>query len=110
MTAKGIGFFPNAKYPNVVYCGLKDEENLSGKLVSEIYSAAEKFGFKPDNKFIPHITMGRFRREHREKLTRTINIETEPIEFCFNSFCLMKSILKPGGSVYEVIKEFKFKK
>lgn len=109
MTVSGIGFFPNARYPNVVFAGLNDETNSSGKLVNELDKILGKYGFKPDNKFVPHITMGRFRREHRVKLNRPVNIKTEPLEFRLESFFMMKSTLKPGGSVYEVIKEFKFK-
>jgi len=108
MTASGIGFFPNAKYPNVVFASLDEFGNSTGVLVDAIDCSLAKFGFKPDNKFVPHITMGRFRREKRVKITNEINISVEPMEFMFNSFFLMKSTLKPEGSVHEVIKEFKF--
>lgn len=108
MTSSGIGFFPNAKYPNVVFVGLAEEGNSTDVLVDAIDGSLSKFGFKPDNKFVPHITMGRFRREKRVKISNEININVEPMEFKFDSFFLMKSTLKPAGSVHEVIKEFKF--
>jgi len=109
MTASGIGFFPNAKKPNIVFIALNEDGNSTGILVDEIDRALGKFGFKPDFKFVPHITMGRFRRDNRVKIEHAINVKIEPFEFKFDSFYLMKSKLKPGGSDYEVIKEFKFK-
>ncbi|HEY3249962.1 MAG TPA: RNA 2',3'-cyclic phosphodiesterase [Ignavibacteria bacterium] len=108
MHTKGIGFFPNQKRPNVVFIDLTEEGNHSEQIVSEIDKALDKFGFKPDKKFAPHITIGRFRRENRVKINKEINVKVDPIEIDFDSFYLMKSVLKPKGSVYEVIKRFKF--
>jgi RNA 2',3'-cyclic 3'-phosphodiesterase len=109
MSVSGTGFFPNEKYPNVVFIGLEETGNSSGILVDSIDKILGKFGYKPDHNFVPHITMGRFRRENRVKIDKPVNIKTEPMEINFSSFFLMKSTLKPGGSVYEVIKEFKFR-
>jgi len=109
MTACGIGFFPNANKPNVVFVALNEDGNSSGILADEVDRVLGKFGFKRDLKFVPHVTMGRFRRENRVKIEHEININIEPLEFKFESLYLMKSTLKPGGSVYEIIKEFKFK-
>jgi len=108
MTASGIGFFPNQKRPNVVFIDLTEEGNFSEQLVNEIDNKLNRFGFKPDKKFVPHVTVGRFRRENRKGLHEQINVNVEPIEIIFDSFYLMKSVLKPGGSVYEVLQEYKF--
>jgi 2'-5' RNA ligase len=108
MTSCGIGFFPNRKRPNVVFIDLNDPGNLSDKLVYKIDSTLDNFGFKPDKKFIPHITIGRFKRENRIRLGEQIKVKVEPIKINFSSFFLMKSVLTPRGSVYEVISEFKF--
>lgn len=106
----GIGFFPNAKYPNVVFIALDENGNNSEKLVEFIDKIILNFGIKPEKRFIPHITLGRFRRDKRVKITDYVNIKTEPFSIQFDCFYLMKSILTPKGSVYEIINEFKFSK
>jgi len=103
----GIGFFPNPEYPNVVFIDLKEDGNNSGKLVEKIDSVINSYGIKPDKKFVPHITLGRFKHEARKKLTYHVNVKFENFELEFQSFFLMKSILKSNGPEYEVIKEFK---
>jgi 2'-5' RNA ligase len=104
------GFFPNQKYPNVVFVDLVEDGSNSQKLVEFIDRIILNFGVKPDKRFIPHITLGRFKRDKRVKIDRQIDVETEKFEIEFDSFFLMKSTLTPQGSVYEVINEFKFNK
>ncbi len=109
MTAAGIGFFPNQKFPNVVYIDFAEEGNNSEMLVNLLDAALDKFSFKPDKKFIPHVTIGRFKKDRRKRLEENFSINVEPVEIIFESFYLMKSTLKPSGSEHEVIKEYKFK-
>jgi 2'-5' RNA ligase len=109
-TANSIGFFPNPKYPNVVFIALDEKGNNAEKLVEFIDKIIYNFGVKPEKRFIPHITLGRFKRDKRVKIEQPVNIQMEPIDLEFDSFCLMKSILTPAGSVYEVISNFKFNK
>src|SRR5205085_261817 len=82
----GTGFFPNAKNPNVVFVDLNEDGNNSGKLVEEIDKVIETYGIKPDKKFVPHITLGRFKHERKERLPGNINIHFESFEIEFNSF------------------------
>ena len=103
----GIGFFPNQKHPNVVFIDLKEAGSNSEQLVEKIDNVIISFGIKPDNKFVPHITLGRFKHEGRKKLTVCINTVYENFEMEFDSFFLMKSILKTTGAEYEVIKKIK---
>ncbi len=106
--ANSIGFFPNPKYPNVVYLGLEETGDNSEKLVGFIDRIICNFGVKPDKKFVPHITLGRFKRGKRVKLAEKIEIDFKVFCLEFGSFNLMQSHLTPSGSIYEVIKEIKF--
>lgn len=108
--ANSIGFFPNTKYPNVVFIGLDEDGNNSAKLVEFIDKIIFNFGVKPEKRFIPHITLGRFRKDKRIMIEDSIEVNVEPIEIDFDSFYLMHSILTPQGSVYKPIKEIKFSK
>lgn len=103
-----IGFFPNQKYPNVVFISLAEEGNNSGKLVEFIDKILASFGIKPDKKFIPHITLGRFRRDKRICLDKPVEVNVVPANIEFDRFCLMKSVLQSGGSEHYIIQEFKF--
>ncbi|MCI0448487.1 MAG: RNA 2',3'-cyclic phosphodiesterase [Chlorobi bacterium] len=107
-TAKGIGFFPNQNYPNVVFVDLEEHGNNSQKLVKFIDRIILNFGVKPDKRFVPHVTLGRFKRDKRVKIDKQIIVKVEQIGIEMDSFYLMKSILTPKGSVYETINQFKF--
>lgn len=109
-TTDGIGFFPNPKYPNVVFTSLEEEGDNSARLVEFIDKIIFNFGVKPEKRFVPHVTLGRFRKDKRIKIDNPINLTVEPIKAEFESFFLMKSVLTPTGSVYEILNEFKFSK
>ena len=103
-----IDFFPNKRFPNVVFAGLKEKGNNTDTLVGFIDKIIFNFGVKPDKKFIPHITFGRFNRSKRTKIDKETDHKLSPLLIEFDSFCLMRSKLMQGGSVYELISEFKF--
>ncbi len=105
-----IGFFPNKKYPNVVYAGFKEQTSDSIELIGSIDSMMQNFGVKPDKRFVPHITLGRFDRSKRKKLEDKEMPVLPETEAVFESFSLMKSTLKQGGSEYsEIFKIYFFK-
>jgi 2'-5' RNA ligase len=104
----GIGFFPGLKHPNVVYAELNEKGKNSDELVGFIDRIIYNFGVKPDKRFIPHITLGRFSRTKRIKIMNKPVVVFEPFEAVFRSFYLMKSELKQNGSVYNVIDEYNF--
>ncbi len=105
-----IDFFPEGKYPNVIYAGLKETGNNSEILVGFIDKIILNFGVKPDKRFIPHITLGRFNRNKRTKITEPLNYSIQKYRIEFESFCLMQSRLTPAGSVYDLLNKFNFRK
>lgn len=109
-TTDKIGLFPDSKYPNVIYEGLKETGNNSEVLVGFIDKIIHNFGIKPDKRFIPHITIGRFNRNKRTKITEPPEHSMKRYELEFESFCLMQSRLTPAGSVYDLLSEFNFRK
>lgn len=106
---KGIGFFPNPKFPNVIFADLSEDGSDSAILVSAIDKVIDMFGIKPDKQFVPHITLGRFKRDGRQRLEMEPTVKVPAAESVFTAFYFMKSTLKTGGSVYEEIKKFNFK-
>jgi len=77
------------------------------KLAYELGEQLADLGFEKENrKFVPHITLGRVKKK--------INIE-EPLPitksiFDINEIGLIKSELRPSGSVYTPLKLFKLGK
>jgi 2'-5' RNA ligase len=106
---QGIGFFPDSKYPNVVYVNLKEEDGHSEKLVGLIDEVISELQIKPDKKFVPHITLGRFSHENRQKLSGDIEVAVPETRVVFKSFYFMKSSLKQSGSEHEEILKVDFK-
>ena len=107
-TAKGIGFFPDSKYPNVVFIDLSESGSNTEKLVGFIDKIIFNFGVRPEKKFIPHITIGRFKRDKRVKIESPVEIDFQPFNIEFSSYFLMQSILQKEGSAHLVLNEFGF--
>lgn len=105
-----IGFFPNSKYPNVVFGGLNEISGSTNQLVELIDRIILNFGVKPDKRFIPHITLGRFSRDKRVRINEEIKHTLIKQVITFDSFYIMKSTLTPKGSVYETINKINFRK
>lgn len=103
-----IGFFPNAKRPNVAFVQLCEKGDMSGLLVRLIDSVILEFGITPDKDFVPHITLGRFRKDDRKPVGEVILPVPDRFPVSFTSFFMMKSVMDSRGSSYSVIREFKF--
>ena len=101
-----FGGFPNLKNPKVLYVGLSHNSELS-QFQNELENDLHSLGFENENRrFIPHISIARVKKG--------INIiETVPITpsiFDITQIGLIKSELKPEGSVYTPVKLFKLEK
>jgi len=105
-----IGFFPNKRFPNVVYAGFSERGKNSDVLIDSIDSTMLNFGILPDKRFVPHITVGRFNKKKRTKPGK-IDVPNLPVaETSLSGFSLMKSTLQQGGSEYTEIYKFNFQK
>ncbi len=109
-TAEQIGFFPEGKYPNVIYAGFKEIGNNADILTGFIDRIIYNFKIKPEMRFVPHITLGRFKRTNRVKITEPLSTAIGKFTCEFDSFYLMKSTLNQNGSVYEVLGKINFLK
>ena len=109
-TSNGVGFFPNARKPNVVFIGLDEEGTGSKKLVDNIDKVLTEYGIQPDKKFVAHITLGRFRRENRKSVDERDLVWFESFNVVFDSFYLMESVLDSKGSRHYPLKQFSFSK
>jgi len=108
ISVKGIGFFPGARSPRVLWAGL--HAPTMEALTLEIDTRLERAGFEREKrKFRPHITLARSRNGRLEKAlveAATEFADTEFGSFTVDRFFLYQSTLKPNGAVYSRIQEY----
>ena len=104
-----LGVFGSRNQPRVIWFGFKQNP-----IIAQIQSAIENellpLGFKKEDKeFYPHLTLGRVKRiSNANKLFDYIEEKNPGIhgEYSISGFQLIRSILKPEGPEYKVVKEF----
>ncbi len=103
----GAGAFPDTRRPNVVWVGISGEVERAAMLAQEIDEACAALGFAREARtFSPHLTLGRVRRDaamgDRQKIGAMMaNANVGELgELRVERVSMMKSELRPGGSVY----------
>lgn len=102
----GLGLFPNAVRPRVVWVGLTGDVEGLRALQTAIEQGAVPLGFPPEARaFAPHLTLGRVTdglrptdRPRVAHILQTTNIE--PLSFTAPHLSLMRSELRPAGPLY----------
>lgn len=116
LSFKGLGCFPNVHRPRVIWIGVeKGAVELSelSEGINEIVANLQlhdrdqpgkkgKEGNKKEGKFIPHLTLGRRKKEGPVSLDKGL---FEEEWYCANDlhvdgFYIMQSTLKPSGPIY----------
>jgi 2'-5' RNA ligase len=103
---RGLGCFPDSRNPRIIWLGM---ENADGKLTilhDTIEESLASTGVQRDDRpFHPHLTLGRVRSRHRIgdllRMMETLTFIAEPATL--QEVHLMKSELKPAGSVYTIL-------
>jgi 2'-5' RNA ligase len=98
----GLGVFPDARAPKVVWAGLANAETLA-RLTSDLESAMKPLGFGPDGRaFKPHLTLARVRGRAPRELAPILAAHTATTfgTAHVGSVELYQSDLGPKGSTY----------
>ena len=108
---RGIGWFPNARHPRVLWAGVEADAGLAA-LAADIERVFEPLGIPRESReFRPHLTLARIKDEARlEGLRREAERLGVP-EFgraSYAEFDLMQSKLHPKGAVYTRLGRFSF--
>ena len=109
---EGLGAFPSAAEPSVVWAGLKCDEEPLGKIFKAVEQFASSFGFPPEKrKFVPHLTLGRIKREKKAShefksylIKEKNSLFTSSV---FRELVLFESVLKNTGAEYKKIEVIK---
>ena len=103
MSITDFGGFPSLQNPRVLYIGLSQNKELS-KLHDKLDDGLSQIGFeKESRKFIPHITIGRVKKRMSIKDVPRIS----KVDFNISQVGVVKSELRPEGSLYTPLKVFK---
>ncbi len=106
---RGIGVFPNARKPSVLWVGVEPFEGGLAQLYAAAENAARAIGLPPDKAFHPHVTLARIRdartaRPLMDALDGEASFDAGAFEVC--GMTLLSSELTPKGPIYRVVREF----
>jgi 2'-5' RNA ligase len=103
---RGLGVFPNKNYIRVIWIGVKEGFNAITSLAEAIQDSIESIGFSREEKFVPHLTLGRVRTARNKEELKILIEELENIEIGkmkVDTIKLFRSKLSPSGPVYEEV-------
>jgi RNA 2',3'-cyclic 3'-phosphodiesterase len=113
MKFRGVGFFPNARRPRVMWCGVEASANLA-QIVADMERVLEPLGIPRESRdFVPHLTLARFDSpKGLEPLLREVE-ELKSSDFGATratEFYLYESVLHRSGAEYKKLETFSFVK
>ncbi len=112
VTVGGLGCFPNARRPRVVWVGVQNPVGELRRLQAEVEGGLVRLGYPSDGRpFSPHLTLGRVRPEAgnaAEAVGQAVEASQPPslADIPVQAVCLFRSELRPGGAVYSLQGEF----
>ena len=105
VSVAGLGVFPHAERPNVVWAGLEGAQTLT-RLAEQLEEDLEPHGFSRENRpFVPHLTLARIKARPPESLRNLLAPEakTEFGTATIGHVDLIRSEPGPDGSRYTVL-------
>jgi 2'-5' RNA ligase len=107
---KGVGAFPDVRYPRVVWVGITEGSDQLRGISSQLEPRLRSLGFAPDSKgFSPHLTIARVRSGRNKGELAKFVAENATYECgIVKADCLRlkKSDLTPKGPIYSTLREF----
>lgn len=108
LALRGLEIFP-PRSPRLVWASLAQQDAQFFALHKELLGALRREGFTPDAKPLKlHITLGRIKHAlpvslEREILASALDTSVQ----AYDTLTLYRSVLKPEGPVYHVLKQYK---
>jgi len=103
LEVQGTGCFPSPRSPRVFWVGLGSLPDALVQLYTSLEQELARLGFEREKRrFAPHLTIGRLRtpRNGAELAQKLIDIGFESEKFVAREVVVMRSQLKPTGSIY----------
>jgi 2'-5' RNA ligase len=109
-TVEGLGCFPNARRPRVLWVGLQEPSGALHRLREAVEAHVAPLGFPMERRsFHPHLTLGRVQRYASKSEVGEIGdmVSSSHIglvdEMGVTAVSYIKSDLKPSGAVYTTL-------
>jgi len=99
----GIGAFPSLTRPRVIWVGVKHGAAIISHLVKAVNLELKPLGFPTDNRFHPHLTLGRLRSPINLQPLKSVLRQYDTIDAAtvsVNEITVMQSQLHPNGAIY----------
>ena len=99
----GIGAFPSLARPRVIWVGIKHGGSIVSHLAKAVNLELKHLGFPMDNRFHPHLTLGRFRNPINLQPLKSVLRKYDTIDgatVSVNEITVMQSQLHPNGAIY----------
>lgn len=107
LTLGGLGCFPNARYPRVVWVGVRDASGRLALLQNAVEGELERLGFPREQRsFQPHLTLARIKEGAAQQDIMALGSAVARIPsndlatMRVGAVSVMKSDLRPEGAVY----------
>jgi 2'-5' RNA ligase len=107
ITTDKAGVFPHPHRPRVLWIGIKEGVEPSGRIASFLEEKLEPLGYpREERAFNPHLTLGRVRSSKNieplmEYFFHQLNVE--PMIIPAEALSLYQSVLTPSGAEYQVL-------
>jgi 2'-5' RNA ligase len=108
LQVKGLGAFPNARNPKVIWMGMDDNQQRLVFFQEKLEETLAAIGFTPEKRdYSPHLTLGRVKDSRGKRDIEQI-IEKYKNEdlgyFTADTIIFFQSDLQPSGPVYSSLK------
>ncbi|HZY09954.1 MAG TPA: RNA 2',3'-cyclic phosphodiesterase [Bacteroidota bacterium] len=104
---QNLGAFPNNRTPHVIWIGCHNPDGKLQQMKETLDGQLEQFGVQAENRqFRPHITLGRVKspKGRKDLIQKLESLTFQPMAATITDIAIMKSILKPEGSEYSILK------
>jgi 2'-5' RNA ligase len=104
---QGISGFPKKEFARVLFFAINDVNRNIENIMRELDKSFEKYHFKREESYVPHITFGRCRTNY----LNLSEFKFEDFSFSVGAFgiTVFESVLTKNGPIYNEVKTFNFK-
>lgn len=113
ISISGLGAFPKIEYPRIIWLGVDEGKEELKRMASNLEERLAEIGFAKEKRpFSPHLTLGRVKSQKEkggltEALTSTEASHSGNMRV--DKIAIIKSELKPQGSIYTSLEEISLK-
>ena len=99
----GLGAFPNARRPRVLWIGTRSQDDRMVKLARDLDQRLSNLGFAREKSYVPHLTLARARNRPGGQAISSFLARVGEVDLGtmrVDSVTLKRSVLTPRGPIY----------